>query len=226
MGAETETEPETEPKPEPQSSTPKLPLFTLPSQPRESPGMLTPPLQTLASVPFQWEEAPGKPRVCATATPPSSKPKAARCLDLPPRLLNEAKITNTPSPTTVLDGPYSGRSLSHTLSFTFGKASFRSPDGGGPSRKQIAKERWNFGSWRWGSGFKEDDGDAGGDVFDFSPSVGGPSDPSDFPEVKIKRVKKIRSSFFRSSHLWASFYASVKQAVPWRRKQEKQSMNF
>ncbi|KAL6996800.1 hypothetical protein U1Q18_006929 [Sarracenia purpurea var. burkii] len=71
--------------------------------------------------------------------------------------------------------------------------------------------------------FKEDDGDAGGDSFDFSPSVGGPSDPSDFPEVKIKRVKKIRSSFFRSSHLWASFYARVKQAVPWRRKQEKRS---
>ncbi|KAL6955340.1 hypothetical protein U1Q18_041935 [Sarracenia purpurea var. burkii] len=73
------------------------------------------------------------------------------------------------------------------------------------------------------SDFKEDNGDAGGDSFDFSPSVGGPSDPSDFPEVKIKRVKKIRSSFFRSSHLWASFYARVKQAVSWRRKQEKRS---
>ncbi|XP_057462520.1 uncharacterized protein At4g00950-like [Actinidia eriantha] len=134
MGSEAEPQP---------SSIPKLSLFSLPSKPPEPPGILTPPLQALASVPFQWEEVPGKPRDCSTA-----KPKAARCLDLPPRLLTEAgKITNTPSPTTVLDGPYSSRSLSHTMSFSLGKASF-------------VKERVNFSSWRWGS-FKDNGGDTG-----------------------------------------------------------------
>ncbi|XP_057483977.1 uncharacterized protein At4g00950 [Actinidia eriantha] len=197
MGSEAEPQ---------QSSIPKLSLFSLPIKPPEPPGILTPPLQTPASVPFQWEEAPGKPRVCAI-----SKPKAARCLDLPPRLLTEAgKTTNTPSPTTVLDGPYSDRSLFHTMSFSLGKASF-------------IKERVNFSSWRWGS-FKDNGGDTGGN-FDFSPSIGGcpECDECDVSEViKITRVKK-RKSFFGSSktNLWASIYESVKQAVPWRRKQEK-----
>ncbi|GMP24905.1 hypothetical protein CsSME_00002007 [Camellia sinensis var. sinensis] len=215
---------DSEPEPQPSSTPPKLPLFSLPSKPHEPPGMVTPPLQTLASVPFHWEEAPGKPRPC------TSKPKAVRCLDLPPRLLNEAKITNTPSPTTVLDGPYSARSLSHTLSFSMGKASFRSPEAG-VVRKQIGKERWNFSSWRWPGSFKQNAGavDDGGS-FDFSPSVGcgpcesGPceSDALEESEVKTSKVRK-RSSFFGSSksNLWTSIYESVKQAVPWRHKQQK-----
>ncbi|ONI01206.1 hypothetical protein PRUPE_6G127900 [Prunus persica] len=71
--------------------------------------MLTPPLQTSVSVPFQWEEAPGKPRHCSTT---ESKAKCARSLELPSRLLNEAaKTTNMPFPTTVLEGPDVGRTL-------------------------------------------------------------------------------------------------------------------
>ncbi|KAH7854078.1 hypothetical protein Vadar_009833 [Vaccinium darrowii] len=206
-------------KVEAQSSRPTLDLSLLPqpSQPSDPPGLLTPPLQPMASVPFLWEEAPGKPRPFPRATTsPTSKPKAVRCLDLPPRLLmnTEGKMTNTPSPTTVLDGPYSGgsRALSHTMSFTFGKASFRIPAG---------KERVNFSSLRWEQSLiKEDYGGESEGILDFLPSVDVVPE-SLSPEVKT-RVRK-RNSFFGSSksNFWTSIYESVKQAVPWRRKQEK-----
>ncbi|XP_052173417.1 uncharacterized protein At4g00950-like [Diospyros lotus] len=199
-----------EPEPEP-SPTPKLSLFSLPTQPAEPPGTVTPPLRTNASVPFEWEEVPGKPRACASAASPPPKPKAVRSLDLPPRLQSEtftAKITGTPSPTTVLDGPYSGRSVAQTVSFSFRKAS----------------ERWNFGSWRWGSTSFKETGQEGGSSLDNSPAGSGcPSDQSDGSEVKITKVRK-RSGFFSSSnksHFWASIYEGVKHAVPWRRKREK-----
>ncbi|KAL6012977.1 hypothetical protein ACLOJK_003467 [Asimina triloba] len=97
---------ESEPDPEP-SSTPKLSFYSLPPKPPSEPaGMLTPPFRPPASVPFLWEEAPGRPRNL------DSKPPSARGLDLPPRLLTEMIITSLPSPTTVLDGPYVGRSVS------------------------------------------------------------------------------------------------------------------
>ncbi|KAG5558861.1 hypothetical protein RHGRI_008719 [Rhododendron griersonianum] len=215
-------------QPQPSRSPLKLSLSSLPSQPRsEPPGLVTPPLQPMASVPFLWEEAPGKPRPVfpvATSLPPP-KPKVARCLDLPPRLLmTEGKMTNTPSPTTVLEGPYSGgRTLSHTMSFTFGKASFRIPEG----KKQIGKERGNFSSLRWEESFKENYDCESGGILDFSPSAG------DFPEgfapaPESTRTRK-RSSFFgpSKSNFWTSIYESVKQAVPWRRKQEKtRRMNY
>ncbi|XP_051143326.1 uncharacterized protein At4g00950-like isoform X2 [Andrographis paniculata] len=100
------------------ATPPKLTLSKPPPwKPREPLHMLTPPLHPSASIPFQWEEAPGKPRAAA---PPD---KAARCLDLPPRLMlhDEAKITTIPSPTAVLDGPYVGRSLSLACTLSFRK---------------------------------------------------------------------------------------------------------
>ncbi|KAJ1378684.1 hypothetical protein SESBI_47581 [Sesbania bispinosa] len=86
---------------------PRLPLFNHP--PMHSPersGMVTPPLHTSASVPFGWEEEPGKPRPC-TALVSFSNP-TPKCLELPPRLLTDANLTKQPSPTTVLEGPYMG----------------------------------------------------------------------------------------------------------------------
>lgn len=52
-----------------------------------------------ASVPFKWEEQPGKPRpyYSGIVGRPESEPEA-KCLELPPNM--------TPSPTRVLDGPY------------------------------------------------------------------------------------------------------------------------
>ncbi|RVW14530.1 hypothetical protein CK203_077268 [Vitis vinifera] len=89
-------------------SSPKLPIYSLPVKKEEPPGMLTPPLQAAVSVPFEWEEAPGKPR----AWNRGEKARSARCLDLPPRMSARVKISDVCSPTTVLEGPYVGRSVS------------------------------------------------------------------------------------------------------------------
>lgn len=91
-------------------ATPKLPLFSIPlNRACETPGLATPPVNIAGSVPFLWEEAPGKPRVSDENKPPASKQNVegggvVRCLELPPRLFFAAE--NEPSPTTVLDGPY------------------------------------------------------------------------------------------------------------------------
>lgn len=190
------------------STTLKLSLFSLPRQPPEPSGTLTPPLRTSASVPFQWEEAPGKPRHCKT----ESKPKSARSLELPPRLLSEnAKVVNLPSPTTVLDGPdHLGRSLSFTYSFrnnseTLGKRVI-SRDGGG-----------YFGSRRWGSFRKSTKEAVLGPSFSISSYVAAGGDQSqtsgvstagscgvqfgggDHANVKITRVRR-RGSLLNLSH--------------------------
>ncbi|CAH8318027.1 unnamed protein product [Eruca vesicaria subsp. sativa] len=92
--------------------TPKLPLFSIPlNRAYETPGLATPPVNIAGSVPFLWEEAPGKPRVSDENKPPTSKQNTGgrggvmRCLELPPRLISPVTV-NEPSPTTVLDGPY------------------------------------------------------------------------------------------------------------------------
>ncbi|KAK4749731.1 hypothetical protein SAY87_027180 [Trapa incisa] len=211
-----------------EAATPKLrlSLHSLPKKPPELPGMLTPPIQTPASVPFRWEEAPGRPRPFCTG---DSKPPIARCLELPPRLLKEAKVTSIPSPTTVLDGPYVGRSASNTWSHGIG-GSFRSPDDGIKISEVKMDKVLFFGSNRWAPlkekceapngendpfSFVEDGGSGG--IFTCSTRLGE-------PKVKITRVKRRGSLFNLShskSHLWASIYESIKQAVPWRRRQRK-----
>ncbi|KAA8533590.1 hypothetical protein F0562_030976 [Nyssa sinensis] len=198
------------------NSTPKLSLYSLPSKPPEPPGMLTPPLNTLASVPFQWEEVPGKPRACTTmiTDSPKSKTAARRCLDLPPRLLTEAKVTSMPSPTTVLDGPYVGRSLSETLSFSLGKGSFRSHEARMGGGKRECKERWNFSSWSCGS-LKENSGIFGGN-FEFSNSAdggcaGGGGESND-TKVKITRIKR-RSSFLSLSNARFNLWQALTKAL-------------
>ncbi|KAI3471225.1 hypothetical protein Pfo_027888 [Paulownia fortunei] len=184
------------------NSTPKLTLSKLPyCKPRQPLYMQTPPLRPSVSIPFQWEEAPGKPRATAeapssasAATLPSSKNKAARCLDLPPRLLHDdAKITIIPSPTTVLDGPYVGRSLSLACTFSFRKGPVAGREEGvRPTKRSSAR---NFGSGRWGS-FK-DEGKFARGSFDFSNSLGDilKSDKN----VKVTRVRRRRSFFSLSS---------------------------
>lgn len=183
------------------NSTPKLTLSKPPySKIREPPPprhhMQTPPLRPSVSIPFHWEEAPGKPRAAAPPTPPPPpvKSKAARCLDLPPGLMQEeAKITIMPSPTTVLDGPYVGRSLSLACTFSFRK---------GPGPK-------NLGSRRWES-FREE-GRLGRGSIDFSQSLGDIFRSED-SNVKVTRVRRRRSFFslstLNSKYLWVSLFFS------------------
>ncbi|XP_043810148.1 uncharacterized protein LOC110608512 isoform X2 [Manihot esculenta] len=182
---------------------PKLSLFLLPSKPNGPPGLPTTPMHTLASVPFQWEEAPGKPRPCTTTNQLQPKSKTTRFLELPPRLLCEAKVNNMPSPTTILDGPYLGHSLSRSRSLSFGKGmpSFSSLENLG---RRGNKGRVIFGSSRWGSFRRNKEGVEDSVVFSSSP-VFDSGDGGVGTKVKITRIRR-KSSFLSfsstKSHLW------------------------
>lgn len=212
-------------------TTPKLSLFSLPRKALEPPGTLTPPLHSkVVSVPFKWEEAPGKPRPCGHAAPeqnPEPKPAAASgCLDLPPRLLNDAaRVAAAPSSTAAHDGP---NHVGRALSFRRLGGSFRSPES---CSKRDIRERVTFGSTRWGFHGKE----RSSRVVEGSPGIsfsvlfggggGGGGGEESVTKVKITRVSRRRSFFTLSqtkSHLWASIYGGLKQVVPWRRSQDKQ----
>ncbi|CAA0831380.1 Unknown protein [Striga hermonthica] len=95
MGEEEENEPTSFPKL-------KFPFLPLSSVATQSPDHHhpPPPLETQASVPFKWEEQPGKPRPCTDII---TLPGPARLPEPPPCRLT---LTKMPSPTTVLDGPY------------------------------------------------------------------------------------------------------------------------
>ncbi|GER46721.1 hypothetical protein STAS_23771 [Striga asiatica] len=158
------------------SSTPKLSLSKLPCKQREAKQqiMLTPPIQSHVSVPFRWEEAPGKPRPATT----ERRPAAARCLDLPPRLVvDEAKITIMPSPETVLDGPYVGRSLSLACTFSFRKVAVA----GG--REEGLGHR----------SFREMEGSSGRGTFVISHTLGEMFKSE--RNVRVTRVRRRRSFF-------------------------------
>ncbi|KAL6541496.1 hypothetical protein OROGR_010982 [Orobanche gracilis] len=205
------------------SSTPRLSLSRLPCKRREPIQMLTPPIHPLLSVPFRWEEVPGKPRAAAQVTAreptPVGKSKVARCLDLPPILLrDDAEIMNMPSPATVLDGPYVGRSLSLACTFSFRK-------GVVVGRDDIAFEPvmtrggGRFGSGRWGSFNEEEKVGTGRGNFDLPQTLGGVFKRE--KNVKITRVerKRKRRSLFNLPSMNSNLldiYASFKKAVSWR----------
>ncbi|CAL5204069.1 unnamed protein product [Lathyrus oleraceus] len=155
----------------------------------------TSPSKTMISVPFKWEEAPGKPRHYHH-TQTELQNTVRTTLELPPRLLFlEAKL-DEPSPTTVLDGPYVGRAMSFS-------SSYRTP-----------RENWNsnFGSSRW-TGFRKINREVDEGTFDFSHHS----------KVKIPRTTKGGSPISKTkSHLWANICESLKQVVPWRRRKETQ----
>ncbi|KAE8705276.1 putative RWP-RK domain-containing protein [Hibiscus syriacus] len=196
------------------SPTPKLSLYSFPSKAKEPPGMITPPIHASVSIPFKWEEAPGKPRrpyrgENETDTISRSKSNVARCLQLPPRLLSESKVANIPSPTAVLEGPDACRFVSNTLSF--GKVG---------SLRRLDKVV--YGSSRRGS-FRKAGRNVQGSFHFSTPVVDGGD-----VEVKITTVRK-KPSFLNlsqaGSHILASIYESFKKVVPWRRKHEKMQKN-
>ncbi|KAK1412200.1 hypothetical protein QVD17_33239 [Tagetes erecta] len=135
--------------------------------------MSTPPLQTTVSVPFRWEEQPGKPLPCTDLIITGSQYNTTRPdkthLDLPPRLAAvtpEANIvTKTSSPTTVLDGPgdvKTTKSVLSSFSFRFTterrrrrkQRSFDSEGGGADEDGGGGGKRWllvgddGFGGFR------------------------------------------------------------------------------
>lgn len=180
-------------------STPKLSLSKLPCKPKHPTQMLTPPLQPSVSIPFHWEEAPGRPRSSTEeeAPPPHpSKSRAARCLHLPPRLSNEEprEVTIMPSsPTVVLDGPYVGRSLSLACTFSFRKGPGSGGLRPGSSRRSFGRSR-RWSSFRFGG---DEEKVASRGSFDISQSLG------DFfkseKNVKMNRLRRVRSFFHFST---------------------------
>ncbi|KAK6918155.1 hypothetical protein RJ641_016577 [Dillenia turbinata] len=188
-----------------------LPLFTKPlmqlqrSPEEEEPsGMRTPPLgHTTLSVPFRWEEEPGKPLPCTALT--VSKPLV---LDLPPSRLNATPgaITKSPSPTTVLEGPY--RSSSFRILTKEKLGSFRKAGG----NLVVVGKKGYFGNW--GSSSKRSL--KGSLVFSSSSSS---CEESGEDSRRFLRVASSRSS--SSSHFWATILESIKEVVPWRSKRSK-----
>ncbi|KAM7472317.1 hypothetical protein LguiA_010500 [Lonicera macranthoides] len=220
------------------SSTPKLPLFSIPPEP---PGMVVPsPLHTSASVPFRWEEEPGKPRPCTTTTTNGSQSKS---LDLPPRLM----MIKMPSPANVLDGPYittaklssSNRFFSSSFRFSRDKWSFdgvsnKSPDHGGQFGPMgVVDKKLDhkgiglglLGSWGQRSlkvkGEKEEN--VGGS-FAFSSSSVEVVGCGEVESGKVKRITRNGSLSRLSkprSHFWATIYEGIKQVIPWKSRKSK-----
>ncbi|KAG7534013.1 hypothetical protein ISN45_Aa08g015940 [Arabidopsis thaliana x Arabidopsis arenosa] len=217
----------------------KLPLFSYPMNNRvyeTTPGLATPPVNIAGSVPFLWEEAPGKPRRVKKPARLNQK-GVVRSLDLPPRLLlpGESTAVNEPSPTTVLDGPYDLRRRS--LSLPRSAAVIRKLRGV-PAPAPEKEQRLLGGSNRWGSFAKCKEVSEG--IFDFSRFrddgfdcrrdwTGGGGGVGNFAgdggtKVKLYRIIK-KGSFFNLSHttksdFWARVYEGFKQVIPWKRKQE------
>lgn len=175
---------------EPCLPTHKFPFLpTAPLSPDHPSGMATPPLHALASVPFKWEELPGKPRPCTDII---VRPEpAAKCLEPPPC----SKMAKMPSPTTVLDGPYNlGRpKFSSFRIFREKQRSFDSSSGGGSpqSSVDVLVGKKNNGRLKmsrlFGRSLRKKDGDDGGSFGFSSPSSFAGFDDCVFAEGKMTR---------------------------------------
>jgi hypothetical protein len=176
----------------------KLSLPTITTRPCFSSEAPTPPPRTAAiSIPFKWEEAPGKPRPCHRESETKEKEEVVnnnvvRALELPPRLLLSLESNNninTPSPTTVLEGPYVGRAMSFTTSYRDN------------NNKENISSSVNFGSSRWGGLKKNNRIDREGS-FDFSSWSADGGD-----KVKITRVRRRGSFSHGTSHFWVRLFS-------------------
>ncbi|XP_076917565.1 uncharacterized protein LOC143577686 [Bidens hawaiensis] len=198
---------------------PRLSLFSITTHIPEPSGTKTPPLQPAASVPFQWEEQPGKPRPCTDIVVASTQPN--KRLDLPPRLtMTDSTKPSLRSPTTVLDGPgdLGGKPSSFRESFRFPKRRRRQK-----SLDSNFSDPWSP-SWLPGEqqlqrlllpGSKID-----------SPLMT-PSMDAGFVEGKTKMRRNSSMSKVSGSHIWAKIYEGFKRVViPWRKKPKMESFIF
>ncbi|KAL7121593.1 hypothetical protein ACP275_02G191300 [Erythranthe tilingii] len=222
MGEENEREPRTLKLPISAAST--LSFMDSPEHP--SAGTASPPL---ASVPFKWEELPGKPRPCShnLARP---EPKS---LELPPMMMSR-----TPSPTSVLDGggPYRPKCSSFRF-FMDGHDSFlhsatSTPAGDGDdddatleygSMFGSSKKKKKSSSRRYGFFGNKDKGvkkELNGGISGFSPFSTTTSSCESDESFNIMR----RNSSFSSVPLpkssspitWATICSGFKQAIQWK----------
>ncbi|KAG5251684.1 DUF688 domain-containing protein [Salix suchowensis] len=238
---------------EPIFTPPRLLLMQKPHGHMQSPersGTLTPPLHTSASVPFRWEEEPGKPRECTALIPrPINFPQ--KCLELPPRLLVDTNIPKLPSPTTVLECPYMGKSSRfQSSSFRIIRSrecygSFRSscPDRGQfgtpvPSKNRVKEKGGFLGSWRWGRRGSKGKRESGGGSYVFPSSVD--REPADHcideeeeeemisgsENVKMTRSGSLSAVSNARPQFWANIYEGLKQVVPWRSKELKKNQGL
>ncbi|KAL8118933.1 uncharacterized protein At4g00950-like [Apium graveolens] len=236
-----------------ESSTPKLLMLSPSPKLSPKPSILSsPPHQTSASVPFLWEEEPGKPRPCTALVP---LPPHQKCLELPPRLQPmeySRLITKTPSPTTVLDGPYVGKHATFSSSFRIFSRSkrhdsfdYRFSGRFSPERVQIGALFLNenkgkkglFGNFRGQMhkshklmGTKQEFTEEGS--FVISPSW---DDVSHFAEVDDEKVcdsngtpTKIKMTNLPhgKSHFWATMCEGFKHAIPWKSRKSKKQFHI
>ncbi|XP_019418338.1 PREDICTED: uncharacterized protein At4g00950-like [Lupinus angustifolius] len=194
------------------SKIPKLPLFSIP--PMKSPeksGMKTPPFHASVSVPFDWEQEPGKPRPCNNNSLITFSNNIPKCLELPPRLL-------LPSPTTVLEGPYVEDSSRITNRF-HSPPSFRIINEEGVLGSMILTkggEGIKHKGWWFGCSRKR--------VLKMKRDISFDKESSN-KKVNMPKMKHSKSFFTMShdkSHLWATICEGLKQVVPsWRSKKLK-----
>ncbi|KAJ4954469.1 hypothetical protein NE237_011252 [Protea cynaroides] len=221
----------------------------LPQQSPDHPGMRSPPFRSHASVPFQWEEAPGKP-LCPSNTSSSSSSPMEKCLELPPRLqLTESSNNNSkPSPTSVLDGPYVGRSwispsfrISPPTLGSFRRVTGISDDGDGSlllgKRRDVSCGRGYFGSFRRmvspttsnGSKGIQDVGNSTLVISDSSAAAAAAAVPVGVEPEEVggggttrskRKITMFRrtGSFSRLPSTKSHLWASIKQVIPWRRR--------
>ncbi|KAL0426140.1 UNVERIFIED_CONTAM: hypothetical protein Sradi_1148800 [Sesamum radiatum] len=195
----------------PSSSTPTLQFLHKAALTTDSPHppsrISTPPLQTPASVPFKWEEEPGKPRLCPriiTAQP-------SKCLELPPACRMLLFMDNDAPPNSLLDGPYniSRPKFSSFRLFREGQDSLSldsraAASGSNKGGRQKARGRRFFGKLR--SGGKCDSSE--------ERMMGGDGRKMGRHE-SFSGVAHANNN--KSSHMiWATIYQGLKQVVQWK----------
>ncbi|KAL3622258.1 hypothetical protein CASFOL_033669 [Castilleja foliolosa] len=206
-------------------------------------GISTPPLQTPASVPFKWEQVPGKPRPLTRFGP---QPEPTKSLDPPPfktmqqLIMNmeysAPKITQSPSPHSILDGPYNlGRPMFSSSRFSRDHQgpdpfeSYSGPFEGTPYLLGGKKGRRKGLLGKFKGGKREVEGGISG--FSFSSNSSCDSDescPRGMEQIvegggggrKMRRHDSFQHlsahQNIKSSHIWASIYGGLKQAVHWK----------
>lgn len=209
------------------TTPPKLSLYSVPGQRMKPLGTATPPPRVLVSVPFMWEEAPGKPRKQPTPGGHGMMPGGARSLDLPPRMVAamvEAKSNKTLSPTTALDGPEHATRpvpLGSCYSFSFGEGRTDVTVGGKKKGvvwfwgRKSGRKMMRDGTWEMSvEGLEEKDVTCSS--MSSSPSRkkhGGEHEEDGNVEegrIRITRMRRNRSlANVSTSHIWVSLQSVV-----------------